>query len=378
MTATVERRVVVLHSMVANDGRTAVLKDALRAMLDTLDISWRIELWAAATPQAARLVEDFRDPRLVLCGLPAWWARMPSSFHIPMSARRVDARSAGADLLVNCNNTRLRAGFAGAELHYVHHPAEAHQQDPNLPRWSRIVWRLGTWALPSGQLADEAVVLANSSFTAERVERIWGVLQRDVEVLRPPFHAVAQGPEPVDRAEHVVSLGAFVPAKRQDEQVAIARSMPETRFVLAGRSTRRPYMARLRRSASRAANVTLEIDPTDAERDDLLRSAAVFLHTRRGEHYGIAIAEAISAGCVPVVHDSGGARDLVASHAEWCLYSTSADAVTRLRAVLALSADQRAGICRELSEDLAATNAAAFRLTFAAAIDRALDTAGLR
>jgi len=31
----------------------------------------------------------------------------------------------------------------------------------------------------------------------------------------------------------------------------------------------------------------------------------------KGEHFGITIVEAMSAGCVPVVHDSGGPKEIV-------------------------------------------------------------------
>lgn len=374
----IEHRAVVVQSMIAQDGRTAVLEDAVGALLDALGPTWRIELWAPATTQADRFVAGFGDDRLVLHGLPGWWARMPSSFHIPMSARRVNARGAGADLLVDCNNTRLRDGFATAELHYVHHPAEAHQRDPNLPWFSRLAWLLGTRALPSGVVSNHAVMLANSTFTAERVAQLWRVATEEIAVLPPPFHAIPNGRGSTERAATVVSLGAFLPAKRQDEQLLIAAQMPDVQFVLAGRSTRRPYMTQLRRRATRLTNVVLRVDPSDGERDELLRGAAVFLHTRRGEHYGIAIAEAISAGCVPVVHDSGGARDLVASHAGLCLFGDMDEAVTRLRAVLTMTDDERAVVCRDLQAGLEVASAAAFREAFAHATHRAMAAGGLK
>ena len=52
----------------------------------------------------------------------------------------------------------------------------------------------------------------------------------------------------------------------------------------------------------------------NANRDDVsgvLKRAKVFLHTKRREHFGISTVEATEYGCLPVVHDSGGARETV-------------------------------------------------------------------
>jgi glycosyltransferase involved in cell wall biosynthesis len=43
----------------------------------------------------------------------------------------------------------------------------------------------------------------------------------------------------------------------------------------------------------------------------LLRKAKVFLHTSLFEPFGISIVEGMGAGCIPVVHDSGGPREFV-------------------------------------------------------------------
>jgi glycosyltransferase involved in cell wall biosynthesis len=36
-----------------------------------------------------------------------------------------------------------------------------------------------------------------------------------------------------------------------------------------------------------------------------------YVHCAENEHFGITIVEAMAAGCVPVVHDSGGPREIV-------------------------------------------------------------------
>jgi alpha-1,2-mannosyltransferase len=57
----------------------------------------------------------------------------------------------------------------------------------------------------------------------------------------------------------------------------------------------------------------VEIRP-NRTRNEILSAAAssgVYLHTMPGEHFGISIIEAMAAGLIPVVPDSGGAVEFV-------------------------------------------------------------------
>jgi len=50
-------------------------------------------------------------------------------------------------------------------------------------------------------------------------------------------------------------------------------------------------------------------------KNKLLRKAKVYFHAMPYEHFGISIVEAMAAGCIPVVHDSGGPKEYVPE--EW-------------------------------------------------------------
>ena len=52
-----------------------------------------------------------------------------------------------------------------------------------------------------------------------------------------------------------------------------------------------------------------------------------------GEHFGIAVAEMARAGCLPLVHASGGPVEIVDAEPA-LLWTTPADAAVRLRALL--------------------------------------------
>jgi glycosyltransferase involved in cell wall biosynthesis len=57
----------------------------------------------------------------------------------------------------------------------------------------------------------------------------------------------------------------------------------------------------------------ITVVPNASQQDikNYLARAKVYLHTMKNEHFGISIAEAMRMGCIPVVHNSGGAPEFV-------------------------------------------------------------------
>ena len=108
----------------------------------------------------------------------------------------------------------------------------------------------------------------------------------------------------------VVTVGRFVPEKRFHLFVELARMVPTTRFVAIGSlpDGTSAYFEQLRRTAPE--NVSFVLSPLRKAKD-LLGRAMAYVHCAENEHFGITIVEAMAAGCVPVVHDSGGPREIV-------------------------------------------------------------------
>ncbi len=50
------------------------------------------------------------------------------------------------------------------------------------------------------------------------------------------------------------------------------------------------------------------VNATIEDKINVLRNSKVMLHSFLGEHFGIAFIEAMSAGIIPVAHDSGAAK----------------------------------------------------------------------
>jgi glycosyltransferase involved in cell wall biosynthesis len=109
----------------------------------------------------------------------------------------------------------------------------------------------------------------------------------------------------------VVTVGRAIPPKRLELFWKVASLCPKHEFAML--LTQDPghveYSERL--SKGSPANGRTIFDPSKETYHALLGEAKVYLHLMEGEHFGITIVEAMSAGCVPVVHDSGGPKEVV-------------------------------------------------------------------
>jgi glycosyltransferase involved in cell wall biosynthesis len=239
---------------------------------------------------------------------------------------------------------------------------------------SRFPWLLRN-PLDRSWLAGYDLVVANSDYTRGWIRRYWGV---DSAVLFPPIKL--SGLEPGGTREPLIAaVGRFFApghghSKKQLELVRffgdLVRSgrLPGWRLHLVGGCEPRQasYLEQVR-----AAAAGLPVDVSaNAPRDvveRLLDTATVFWHaTGYGEdeerapwafeHFGMTTVEAMAGGCVPVVIDKAGQREIVREGVDGFRWSTPAELVDRtvqvatddaLRARLSASSVQRA---QEFSE----------------------------
>jgi glycosyltransferase involved in cell wall biosynthesis len=218
------------------------------------------------------------------------------------------------------------------------------------------------------------VVLANSEYTRGWIERLWGVRS---EVLFPPIRV--QDLHPGSKQPRIVTVGRFFAPgfghnKKQLEQVrafgALVRAGGldgwELHVVGGCEPSQRPYFEQVRKAAE-GLPVTLHPNAPRHVVEELFAASAIFwAATGLGEddaqpwvfeHFGITTVEAMAAGCVPVVLDKAGHREIVRDGVDGYRWSTLAElgSATRrlaadpgLRERLAASAVERA---RTFSEE---------------------------
>jgi len=149
--------------------------------------------------------------------------------------------------------------------------------------------------------------LSVSDYTGRFIRKVWG---RESTTLYPPCPIEQYKSFGEDKENLVITIGRIVPEKRMHDFLEIASGSPSFRFVIIGAfDDKNPqYYNSLRKSAS--PNVSFILSPLRGAKD-VLRRAKVYVHCARNEQFGIAIVEAMAAGCVPVVHDSGGPPEIV-------------------------------------------------------------------
>lgn len=101
--------------------------------------------------------------------------------------------------------------------------------------------------------------------------------------------------------------------KKYEDVISLARHLPEWSFVVVGFAEDRDYVARLKSQIDslKLRNVFLKTDLTEDKKKKELETAGVYLHMQFTEPFGIAIVEAIQAGCIPIVPDNAGPREIV-------------------------------------------------------------------
>ncbi len=159
------------------------------------------------------------------------------------------------------------------------------------------------------------LILTNSFWTASTIRRVWGL---NATVLHPPvdvdyFGKVFNNDK---REKMIVTVSRFVKRKNLDKIPKIASALRDYRFIIAGAKTPTSDIV-LNRITSECRklgcnNVEIVLNPSREEIRSLLGEAMFYLHPPFPEHFGIAIAEAIAAGAIPIVYrDGGGWTDIV-------------------------------------------------------------------
>ena len=200
-------------------------------------------------------------------------------------------------------------------------------------------------------------VVANSEYTARWIERRWG---RPARVLHPPVFPIP----PREKRPWIVAVGRFAGggrSKRQVEMIEIFQTMNLSGWELHLVGTAQdPEYVRRATEAARGLPVVFHLDASREELEEVCGSASLFWHftgvgedpleaPERMEHFGIATAEAMSSGAVPVVVARGGQPEVVGEAGVlWETFEECAEATRKLcgdealRTRLSQAARQRA------------------------------------
>lgn len=148
------------------------------------------------------------------------------------------------------------------------------------------------------------LILAISEYSKSNLDKWW---KRPSRIIFPACNMV----DPRVKSDLVVTVSRAVPIKRLEIFWQIARLRPQYEFMML--LTQDPNHSEYSRMLMEETpgNGSIIFNPSREEYHRVLGKARVYLHLMKNEHFGITIVEAMSAQCTPIVHDSGGPREIV-------------------------------------------------------------------
>ncbi len=160
------------------------------------------------------------------------------------------------------------------------------------------------------------LIFANSHFTAKAIMDSLGI---ESKVLYPPIpnFFFQQHSKTIEqpREDLVVTTARFGYGKGVELVPDIANlTNNNIHFIMIGLTHDQTIVKAVKDKIKRLnleERVTIVPNASRQEINSYLSKAKVYLHTMKNEHFGISIAEAMIMGCIPVVHNSGGAPEFV-------------------------------------------------------------------
>jgi glycosyltransferase involved in cell wall biosynthesis len=231
-------------------------------------------------------------------------------------ARQLDARER-FDILLSTHN---EIPFGRPGLQYVHFPwAYFPRPDIEMQWFHRIPGVLrayrGVSQWIAGGTANQTRInrsLANSKFVAGKIREYYGV---ESTVLYPPVPGEFPQVPWAERRGDALAIGRLHPVKRWEMAIEIVERVRQGGVELGLTLIHPPDDLEYgRRIAAMAATRPWFRLLTGLTREQLVKVVAQHrfgIHSMEEEHFGIAVAEMVRAGCIPVVHDSGGPVEIV-------------------------------------------------------------------
>lgn len=202
--------------------------------------------------------------------------------------------------------------------------------------------KLRPWLLVSGirlSRIKSNLMVTNSNWTADVLRKLYGV---EPVVVYPPVRWNGPSTDWAARKNAFVCLGRLSPAKRLLEIIGIIEQVRTRGYpveleiigdedAIAGQAYVRQVRARM---ATAGDWVRLHQSVSREELEGIVSACRFGIHGMIDEHFGIAPAELMRAGCLVFVPNSGGQVEIIGDHSE-LRYNSDDEAVEKICQVLA-------------------------------------------
>lgn len=154
-----------------------------------------------------------------------------------------------------------------------------------------------------GRALDNWLIVANSSITAAVLHKL---LNRVDAVIYPPVVKPSHISYKEDEKRRIIaSIGVMEPSKRFEVIIRSLKMVKDGHLIIIGHTINKKYLKRLIKEIKNLKledRVKLFLDISDKLKWHLLTQAKIIAHAKIFEPFGIAVAEGMSVGAVPVVY----------------------------------------------------------------------------
>lgn len=237
------------------------------------------------------------------------------------------------DILVDTFSNSI---LPGMDIVYIHHPL-LRKVRQELPYWRNKIYFLPYQSYLNGKRTEinEKLVFANSKFTAEAIKSEIGITSR---VLYPSVSEEILGKNKETKLDkkrdnNVTTVARIANGKNLEVIPHIARmTRNDICFTIVGLlddvNVYHSLLELIKElKVSNRVKILVNVNREYLKR--ILYDSKIYLHPKVNEHFGISIIEGMAAGCIPIVHDSGGPREFVPTNQRFNSISEAADIVEK-------------------------------------------------
>ena len=220
-------------------------------------------------------------------------------------------------------------------IQYLHWVRVIEDDRENTKPWSKMLMK---WVDFSYDRLRSNVSIANSQYTAERVEKTYGIQS---EVIFPPVITQIEALPWQDKENAFLCSGRIVPAKQTHRVINILKAVRDQGVDIklhitggGGGSYGQEYLRRVEALAEKYSDwVHLHQNLPYGDYLKILARCRYGIHYKP-EPFGISIAEMLKANMIPFVRSKGGQMEIVGADHDEILFADEADAVKKIVKVL--------------------------------------------
>jgi len=197
----------------------------------------------------------------------------------------------------------------------------------NIPLWGLVRRGYITLFRYLEEKHGSKVIIINSKYNAENLNK-----KRAIVIIHPPVQLpqITQ----VEKNGEILTVSRIKLSKNLRKIAEIASTSPRNRFNLAGKTER--GSERFINELRRFKNVEVYTNPNRDTVLNLRNECSIYLSTQTNEAFGMAIVEALSLGCIPLIYRDGGPwLDIFEEQEDIGLaYTNTDEAINKIKRIL--------------------------------------------